>query len=92
MSMTREEFIVKINKLFKDFEIRKSQNSIVYSYYINHSQYIIIYSTQPLICYLVGIPFDIIYQSSYYDDFKSYEEFYDDLIIFKELILPKYLK
>jgi hypothetical protein len=87
--MTTEE-IEKINYLFNKFKIKSINTFIPNSHWITNdirTVFVLGYNQ-----YRFGIRHDFdnkfLYTTPICD---SFEQFYDELIIFKELILPKYL-
>lgn len=87
--MLEQEFREKVKNLFQDFEkFKEYDNSLIPDYKLNDEIFLTIIESG--IYYTIGnhTKPDLIYKSPIYDDF---ETFYDELIIFKEFILPKYL-
>ena len=80
--ITKDEMILKIMELF---EIDEFQSGFIRykNYYIKFKTYVFI---------LYDDNYNTIYESSKYKyDQDDFTEYLDELIIFKELILPKYL-
>lgn len=86
--MTKQEFENKIFELFDLVNIITYPNPIIndtYHIYFNRS-----YFTNDYVGFMVRNRYNItIYESPRYDD---YDQFYDEIIIFKELILPNLIK
>ena len=90
--MTQAEFKINANKLFKGYKIyRVWSNNYPNDYELTsdislnfrfEKEFTLIKKRYDI------FNDDIIYKSPRYS---TYEEFFDELIIFKELILPKYL-
>jgi len=93
--MTEEEFQEKIKVLFDGFLIsRESHTQIIPDYNLTKNLSLKI-DKPKLFYYVYNKEISIykyehfIYSSPSYDD---YEQFYDEMIIFKELILPKLIQ
>jgi hypothetical protein len=90
--MTHLEFKILVDDLFKDYIIRIEWSSEPNSYVLDKKDLIIHFNNFRFWLSKEN-PIDdfggtLIYKSSQFDD---YEQYLDELIIFKEIILPKYL-
>jgi hypothetical protein len=86
--MERLEFKEKVDKLFKDYKILQKNNHIPNVYWLNLFDYVVFNCRSKEFYVYNRVENKYIYQSS---QFESYEQYYDELIIFKELILPNFI-
>ena len=86
--MTQKEFKENVDELFKEFEIYEDIAFKANPIKINENHLIEFFSDMFFIVKIENDHIIAIYTS---EEFDNYETYFDELIIFKELILPKYL-